>query len=50
MTIPVYLWTRMNGGEVTSAFAIAVLECTIIFAVLYAAERMFGTVGASLNR
>lgn len=50
MTIPVYLWTKMNGGEVTSAFAIAVLECTIIFAVLYVAERMFGTVRASLNR
>ncbi|MEI4488621.1 iron ABC transporter permease [Frigidibacter sp. MR17.14] len=50
MTIPVYLWTKMNGGEVTGAFAIAVLECTIIFAVLFVAERLFGTVRASLNR
>lgn len=50
MTIPIYLWTKMNGGQVTEAFAVAVLEATIIFVILFAADRLFGTVRASLSR
>ncbi|OBZ93441.1 hypothetical protein ADU59_21545 [Pararhizobium polonicum] len=50
MTVPIYLWTKMNGGQVTEAFAVAVLEATIIFIVLFAADRLFGTVRASINK
>jgi iron(III) transport system permease protein len=49
MTIPVFLWSQLNSGQVTMAFAFAVLESTIVFTVLFVADRLFGTVRASIN-
>jgi iron(III) transport system permease protein len=50
MTIPIFLWTKMNSGQITQAFAIAVFESTVILTVLLFADRFFGTVRATLNR
>jgi iron(III) transport system permease protein len=49
-TLSVLLWARMSSGYQTQAFAIAVAQATIVFAVLFVAERMFGILRASLQR
>lgn len=44
LTLPVLLWSRMVGGDQTEAFTVAVLQATIVFVVLYVANRLFGTL------
>jgi iron(III) transport system permease protein len=50
VTLPILLWTRMTGGLVTIAYAIAVLQATIAFVFLIVANRWFGTLRSSLTR
>ncbi len=50
ITLPVLLWTRMQSGFLTEAFALAVVEATVIFIVLLVADRLFGTLRATLVR
>jgi iron(III) transport system permease protein len=50
VTLPILLWTRMTGGLVTIAYAIAVLQATIAFVFLIIANRWFGTLRSSLTR
>jgi hypothetical protein len=40
----------MSGGFLTQAYALAVVEATVIFIVLFVADRLFGTLKASLAR
>jgi hypothetical protein len=40
----VLLWSRMSNGYQTQAFAVAVLQASIVFAVLAVAHRLFGTL------
>ncbi len=48
-TLPVALWNFMAAGQQTRAFAIAVVQATIIFAIIYAANRLFGTLRKTLD-
>lgn len=50
ITLPILLWMKMTGGFLTEAFALAVVEASIIFAILFVADRLFGTLKASLAR
>lgn len=49
VTLPVALWNLMASGHQTRAFAIAVVQATIIFVVLYIADRLFGTLHKTLE-
>lgn len=49
MTLPVLLWSRMSGGFLTEAFAVAAIQATVIFVLLYVADRAFGTLRHTLN-
>jgi iron(III) transport system permease protein len=49
LTLPVLLWSRMQGGYQTEAFAVAVLQSTIVFVVLLIADRLFGTLRTALD-
>jgi iron(III) transport system permease protein len=49
MTLPVLLWSRMSSGHQTEAFAIAVIQATIVLVVLYGSHRLFGTLKSTLN-
>jgi iron(III) transport system permease protein len=49
MTLPILLWSRMGGGYMTEAFAIAVVESTIIFIVLAAANLRVGLLREALD-
>lgn len=48
-TLPTMLWVQMGSGSQTRAFAIAVVQVTIIVAVLIFADRRFGTLKSTLN-
>lgn len=48
-TLPVVLWNYMASGSQTSAFAVAVFQATLIFAVLFIANRKFGTLRTTLD-
>jgi iron(III) transport system permease protein len=48
-TLPTVLWLHMGSGSQTRAFAIAVLQATLIFLVLLVANRKFGTLRATLD-
>jgi iron(III) transport system permease protein len=48
-TLPTMLWTQMGSGSQTRAFAIAVVQATIIFVVLIVADRKFGTLKSTLK-
>lgn len=48
-TLPTMLWVQMGSGSQTRAFAIAVVQATIIVAVLIFADRRFGTLKSTLN-
>jgi iron(III) transport system permease protein len=50
ITLPVLLWTRMQGGLITGAYAVAVIEATIIFIFLLVANALFGTLKNTLDR
>jgi len=49
ITLPVALWNFMAAGQQTRAFAIAVIQATIIFGVIYIADRLFGTLRKTLE-
>ena len=44
VTLPVALWNAMAAGHQTAAFAIAVVQATLIFLLLIIADRLFGTL------
>jgi len=48
-TLPTLLWSRMQGGYQTEAFAIAVVQATCVFAILFIADRLFGTLRNTLE-
>jgi len=48
-TLPVLLWESLSAGNLTAAFAVAVLISTAIFIVLYIADRFFGVLRSSLD-
>ena len=49
-TLPVILWNNMTSGYQTRAYAVAVLQTTIIFVVLYVTNRLFDTLRNTLER
>lgn len=49
MTLPVLLWTRMTAGQQTLAFAVAMMQATIVLVILYVSNRLFGTLRTTLN-
>ena len=49
LTLPVLLWSRMSSGTQTEAFAIAVVQATIVFVILFVADRFFGTLRTTLS-
>jgi iron(III) transport system permease protein len=49
MTLPVLLWSRMSSGHQTQAFAVAMIQATIVLAMLYLSNRLFGTLKTTLN-
>ena len=48
MTLPVLLWQSMSGGYQTEAFAVAVIQATIVFALLFLADRFTGVLRKSV--
>ena len=48
-TLPVVLWNYMASGFQTRAFAVAVFQATLIFVVLFVANRKFGTLRTTLE-
>jgi iron(III) transport system permease protein len=44
ITLPVLLWSRMSAGQQTLAFAVAMLQATIVLVILYVSNRLFGTL------
>lgn len=50
VTLPVALWNFMASGHQTRAFAVAVVQATIIFGVLFLADRLFGTLRKTLEQ
>jgi iron(III) transport system permease protein len=49
-TLPVSLWNNMATGNQTRAFAIAVVQAIIIFAIIFAANRRWGILRNTLDR
>ena len=49
MTLPVLLWSRMSSGHQTLAFAIAMVQATIVLVILYFSNRLFGTLRSTLS-
>ncbi|MEA2948971.1 MAG: iron(III) transport system permease protein, partial [Alphaproteobacteria bacterium] len=49
MTLPVLLWSRMSSGHQTLAFAVAMLQATIVLVILYVSNRLFGTLQATVK-
>ena len=49
MTLPVLLWSRMSSGQQTLAFAIAMVQATIVLVILYFSNRLFGTLRSTLS-
>jgi iron(III) transport system permease protein len=50
VTLPVNLWNYMSSGYQTRAYAVAVVQATIIFAILYVTNRLFGTLKSTLDK
>jgi iron(III) transport system permease protein len=49
ITLPVLLWSRMSSGSQTQAFAVAMVQTTLVLAMLYVANRLFGTLRTTLS-
>ena len=49
ITLPVLLWNDMASGHQTGAFAVAVLQATTMFVMIYAANRRFGILRTTLG-
>ena len=49
-TMPTVLWNYMSSGSQPHAFAIAVAQATLVFIVLYLADRKFGLLRKTLER
>ena len=49
-TLPVILWNYMASGNQTRAFALAVLQATIVFVILFIANRRFGILRNTLGQ
>ena len=49
MTLPVLLWSRMSSGHQTLAFAVAMVQATIVLVILYVSNRLFGTLRTTLS-
>ncbi len=49
-TLPVILWNFMASGNQTRAFAVAVVQATIIFIILVLADRRFGTLRNTIGQ
>ena len=49
-TMPTVLWNYMSSGSQPHAFAIAVAQATLVFIVLYLADRRFGLLRKTLER
>ena len=49
-TLPTVLWTYMGSGSQTHAFAIAVTQASMVFVILYFADRKFGLLHKTLER
>jgi iron(III) transport system permease protein len=50
ITLPVKLWNNIASGHLTRAFAIAVLQGTVIFVVIFLANRKFGILRNTLSQ
>ena len=44
MTLPVLLWQSISGGYQTEAFAIAVVQATIVFVILLVVDKLVGVL------
>ena len=49
MTLPVLLWSRMSSGHQTLAFAVAMVQATIVLVILYVSNRLFGTLRSDVG-
>jgi iron(III) transport system permease protein len=49
-TLPVILWNFMASGNQTRAFAVAVVQASIIFAILLFTDRRFGTLRNTIGQ
>jgi iron(III) transport system permease protein len=49
MTLPVLLWSRMSSGHQTLAFAVAMIQATIVLVILFVSNRLFGTLRSTLQ-
>ena len=49
-TMPTVLWNYMSSGSQPHAFAIAVTQASLVFIVLYLADRKFGLLRKTLER
>ena len=49
ITLPVLLWSRMSAGQQTLAFAVAMLQATIVLVILYVSNRLFGTLRTTVS-
>jgi iron(III) transport system permease protein len=49
-TLPVILWNFMSSGNQTRAFAVAVVQATIIFVILLVTDRRFGTLRNTIGQ
>lgn len=48
-TLPTVLWNYMGSGSQPRAFAVAVVQATLIFVILFITDRKFGTLRTSLD-
>jgi iron(III) transport system permease protein len=48
-TLPTVLWNYMGSGSQPRAFAIAVVQATLIFIIIFIANRRFGMLRSSLD-
>jgi len=48
-TLPTVLWNYMGSGSQPRAFAVAVVQATLIFVILFITDRRFGTLRTSLD-
>jgi iron(III) transport system permease protein len=48
-TLPTVLWEYMGSGSQPSAFAIAVVQATLVFVIIFFANRKFGMLRNSLD-
>lgn len=50
VTLPIRLWNDMSQGHQTRAIAVAVLQASIMFIIILAADRKFGILRNTLER